>query len=170
MNIQDLGSIGEFVAAIATIGTLIYLAVQIRRSSESVRMSAEMDISKQFAGWASLAVNNPNLSRIWDAAAADPESLSDDDIRQFLWFIMELLILYDAQYQMYLDGHISEETWGAKADMLMGTVQNPVVTRWWDSGLGPFSPQFREYIDLNRKAKDLKWEFGNVAKAGRLDE
>jgi hypothetical protein len=170
MDIQDLGSIGEFVAAVATIGTLIYLAVQIRRSSESVRMSAEMDVSKQFAGWASLAVNNPNLSRIWDAAAEDPMSLTDDDRRQLLWFVMELLILYDAQYHIYLDGHISEKAWDAKANMLLGTIQNPVVAKWWDSGLGPFSPQFREYIDLHRSSEDLTWQFGSVAKASQLDE
>ena len=30
MTIQDLGSIGELVAAIATIATLAYLAIQIR--------------------------------------------------------------------------------------------------------------------------------------------
>jgi hypothetical protein len=117
-----------------------------------------------------LAVNNPNLSRIWDAAADDPKSLTDGDIRQFLWFVMELLILYEAQYHMYLDGHISAKTWDAKANMLLGTIQNPVVAKWWDSGLGPFSPQFREYIDLHRNSKDLKWEYGNVSKAGRLEE
>ena len=31
MDIQDLGSIGEFVAAIATLATLIYVALQIRK-------------------------------------------------------------------------------------------------------------------------------------------
>ena len=41
MNIQDLGSIGEFVAAIATIATLIYLALQIRQSSRSVDAATE---------------------------------------------------------------------------------------------------------------------------------
>lgn len=33
MSIQDLGSLGELVAAIATIATLIYLATQIRQNT-----------------------------------------------------------------------------------------------------------------------------------------
>ena len=33
MTIQDLGSIGELVAAIATIATLVYLAIQIRQNT-----------------------------------------------------------------------------------------------------------------------------------------
>ena len=39
MTIQDLGSIGEFVAAIATLATLVYLALQIRQNTRSVRAS-----------------------------------------------------------------------------------------------------------------------------------
>ena len=33
MTIQDLGSIGELIAAVATLATLVYLAVQIRQNS-----------------------------------------------------------------------------------------------------------------------------------------
>ena len=33
VTIQDLGSIGEFVAAIATVATLVYLAIQIRSNT-----------------------------------------------------------------------------------------------------------------------------------------
>ena len=37
MTIQDLGSIGEFVAAIATVATLVYLAIQIRSNTAALR-------------------------------------------------------------------------------------------------------------------------------------
>src|SRR5210317_1923214 len=37
MTLQDLGSIGELVGAIATIATLAYLAIQIRQNSAHMR-------------------------------------------------------------------------------------------------------------------------------------
>jgi len=40
MTVQDLGSLGEFVAAIATVATLIYLAIQIRASNRLARAEA----------------------------------------------------------------------------------------------------------------------------------
>lgn len=40
MTIQDLGSLGELVAAIATVATLGYLAVQIRASNRIARAEA----------------------------------------------------------------------------------------------------------------------------------
>lgn len=40
MTLQDLGSLGEFVAAIATVATLVYLAIQIRASNRLARAEA----------------------------------------------------------------------------------------------------------------------------------
>ena len=40
MTIQDLGSIGEMIAAVATIITLLYLAVQLKASNRLARASA----------------------------------------------------------------------------------------------------------------------------------
>lgn len=40
MTIQDLGSLGEFIAAIATVSTLVYLSVQIRASNRLSRAEA----------------------------------------------------------------------------------------------------------------------------------
>ncbi len=55
MTLQDLGNIGEFVAAIATLITLIYLAAQIRQNTRAVR-SASLD---------SVATSNKALQLTW---------------------------------------------------------------------------------------------------------
>jgi len=39
MSLEDLGNIGEFVAAVSVVVSLIYLAVQIRQNTRSVRAS-----------------------------------------------------------------------------------------------------------------------------------
>ena len=43
MNIQDLGSIGEFISAIAVLVTLLYLAIQVR----AMRASSTIDVISQ---------------------------------------------------------------------------------------------------------------------------
>jgi hypothetical protein len=40
MTIQDLGSLGELIAAVATVATLIYLSIQIRASNSLARAEA----------------------------------------------------------------------------------------------------------------------------------
>lgn len=87
MNIQDLGSAGEVVAAVATVATLVYLAIQIRQNTESVQTSSELSLSHQMSDWAKEAINNPNIAAIWDTAASEPLSLDDDERILYLWFV-----------------------------------------------------------------------------------
>ncbi len=47
MTIQELGSIGEFVAAIATIATLAYLAIQIRAGARASVVEAKLQQSER---------------------------------------------------------------------------------------------------------------------------
>jgi hypothetical protein len=47
MTLQDIGSIGELVAAIATVITLVYLAVQIRQGTQVAR-STQSDTTPYF--------------------------------------------------------------------------------------------------------------------------
>jgi hypothetical protein len=46
MTLEDLGNIGEFVAAIGVIVSLVYLATQIRQNTKAVRSSASQAIAE----------------------------------------------------------------------------------------------------------------------------
>ncbi len=46
-TIQDLGAVGEFVAAIAVLVTLVYLAIQTRQSKEAVIRASRLNIMDQ---------------------------------------------------------------------------------------------------------------------------
>ena len=48
MTLQDLGSIGEFVAAIATLATLVYLALQIRQNTREAQAASRNSVSQSF--------------------------------------------------------------------------------------------------------------------------
>ena len=45
MDIQDLGSIGELIAALATLATLVYLATQIRQNTNQLKGEAIREIN-----------------------------------------------------------------------------------------------------------------------------
>ena len=46
-TVQDLGAVGEFVAAIAVLVTLVYLAIQTRQSKEAVIRASRLNIMDQ---------------------------------------------------------------------------------------------------------------------------
>ncbi len=44
MTIFELGALGEFVGSIAVVGTLIYLAIQIRANTHAVHSAAAQSV------------------------------------------------------------------------------------------------------------------------------
>lgn len=47
MNIDALGSLGDLIAAFATVGTLLYLASQIRQSSEIAKAQFGLGLTQR---------------------------------------------------------------------------------------------------------------------------
>ena len=75
MTIQDLGSLGELLAAVATLATLGYLAVQVRQNTESIRASTVQAMFEASAGLHDLCAADSDLGRIFLRGAEDQGNL-----------------------------------------------------------------------------------------------
>ncbi len=157
MNWEAAGAIGEILGAVGVIATLGYLAVQIRQNTDSVRATSELGLSQQSADWMSRMAAQPELSRIYDAAADDPTALTPDELSRFNWVIGELFMIYEGHYHLYSRGHITESSWKGKERVMQGFLQNPVIAEWWAARITPFSDEFYNHIEERRTSFDGSW-------------
>ena len=72
MTIQELGSIGELIGAIATVATLVYLALQIRQNSflqrqnvRALELSALDQSYRYGADFRALILQDEALGELW---------------------------------------------------------------------------------------------------------
>jgi hypothetical protein len=156
VTIQDLGSLGELVAAFATIATLAFLAVQIRASTNADRTEAELELPQKLAEWHSRVSAQPDLARIWDAAAEDFQSLGPDEVRRFRWLVAELFLVFEASFYAHQGGLLSEPSWQKKRETMLGLLENPILSNWWASRMCPFSEEFWQEIETHR-GSDVSW-------------
>ena len=77
MTIQDLGSIGELVAAIATVVTLVYLAVQIRQNTKMIGASLAQAHRDARNDTTRFLATDPETARVYRHGLRDPDSLGD---------------------------------------------------------------------------------------------
>jgi len=98
MNPEDLGNVGEFVAAIATIATLIYLAIQIRQNTAAVRSSThQQQVDTTFAIHTNVS-NDPDLAKLITKANSNFSSLDDSQQLQLLYFYTNYFNMWHFQY------------------------------------------------------------------------
>jgi len=79
MTIQDLGNIGQLLAAIATITTLVYLGVQIRQNTRALRSSTFQDIVAAMSSTTEAISTRPELALLIVKASSGFSELTPEE-------------------------------------------------------------------------------------------
>ncbi len=148
MTIQELGSIGEFVAAIATLATLLYLAIQIRQNTRSVRAASYHAINGMLVSINQSIAENAEVARIEMIGGDDPTALSDEERRRFAYLLANRFRLFDSLYYQFRLGLLEERMWKAYRRVITQYLSQPGVAVWWRSGVaGGYQDTFVAEVD-----------------------
>jgi hypothetical protein len=147
MSIQDLGSIGEFLAAIATIVTLLYLALQIRKNTLSTQSSSFQSISDAMNHINMSVAQSPELSRIWISGGADRQALSDSERHQFDMMLLSYFHVFETMYYQAELGTGDKNLVSTEERSLKALFANAGVREWWSENPYAYSQEFRVYVD-----------------------
>ena len=146
MTIQDLGSLGELVAAIATVVTLIYLAFQIRQNTTATR-AASFHAVTDARNQVNLSITqNSDLARIVTQGGADRSSLSPEDRLRFDYTCLAYVHVVESMHYQASVGAGERGLVEAEERTLLDLLLSPGVREWWLENPYAFGPEFRSYI------------------------
>ena len=164
MNWEAISAIAEVIGVILVIVSLIYLAVQIRQNTLSVRAQTELDTGRQWSELHSRVAHSPDMVDIWDKGLTTPDDLTPNEKRRFVWFVAEYFFLVENLYRQRQLGFISQDTWSQHESAVAGLLRHPVLQRWWASGVSPYSGAFRNAIDAAREELgEGTWEYKPIS-------
>lgn len=155
MTIQELGSLGELIGAIATVATLVYLAVQIRTNTQTVRSAATQSVHEAFATWYRMLATDADLAQITAAGLQDYESLSDAERARFVATFMSFLSCWQDAFIKWREGALSRELWSGWEQVSMNLFMAPGGRAFWGERGYLFGDEFRRYVEedlMKRKA------------------
>ncbi|MBL4709271.1 MAG: hypothetical protein JKY48_12620 [Flavobacteriales bacterium] len=169
MNWDAIGAVAESLGAIGVILTLIYLAMQIRQNTESSLTTAEVSFVNEFVAWHARVTAQPELGEIWDAALENPDALSKEQARRFIWLLAEFFLIIEGQYKLYQKNRLTADSWQAKLNVIQGLLGNSLVEQWWLSRATPFGMEFINYVNSLEKAKQSSWSPQVIANIANSD-
>jgi len=155
MTIEELGSLGELIAAIATLGTLVYLAVQIRQNTASTKISASQSILASLNGVLNIAASTPQAARATILGQTDYDKLPEDEQAQFIVWIFSWFRVLEQAYFYYEKGFLDKEIWEGQVEHLKQVTKSPAVGRWWDARRSYFGVSFCKLVDEARIAETV---------------
>ena len=110
MDLNTLASIGEFAGAIAVVVSVLYLAIQIRHNSKTVRSAALQTVSDtSIRALSSMAA--PGTADVVVKGLRDVDPLTPTEGFQFRTHISIMMIGFQGTFYQYRDGLIPEAVW-----------------------------------------------------------
>jgi hypothetical protein len=151
------------VAAIGVIASLIYLAIQIRQNTRSVRMASHHSISAGLHELSKTIANDPKMAELWRKGTRDLNCLSDDDRIRFELLAGWLFRSYEELHAYHDRGLIESNFWASRSRNMLAFISLPGIRQWWDTtlitfpttGAEQFTHEFRNYV-APRLSKEWK--------------
>ena len=154
MTIQDLGSIGELVAAIATVATLVYLAVQIRQNTQALRGTFHDSSVARAQGWFLAIASDRDLSSIYHRVLQGDE-LTDEEENRFHLLMSYFLLGTETAYYQHTRGNADPQLWQGQLARLRLVLSRPGFRTWWDDNSRPrLTDSFESLIELELRASE----------------
>jgi len=169
MTIQDLGSLGELVGAVATVATLIYLAVQIRANTSAVKSAAAQSVHEAFATWYRMLAADADLSAISVNGLRDYAALSEGDKARFVCTFMAFLSCSQDAFIKWREGTLSRELWLGWEAVMMNLFLSPGGQDFWKERGYLFGGEFRAHVEndiLKREPHASAKPFGTAVPLG----
>ena len=158
MTIQDIGSGGELVAAVATVATLGYLALQIRQNSRSNQHMAIARLAEGSENWLGQIVQNEKLYEIYRLGLLDPSALSREERGRFELLIVQLLRSVESGWFQRNWGLMDSDYWDGFMRSVIVVVGSEGGSRAFARNRDVFARGFAEAVEEaieKRSAEDL---------------
>ena len=147
MTLEDLGNIGEFIAAIAVVVSLVYLAIQIRQNTNSVRTStyqAVLDTAQRVNEY----FTDPRNERLYRLGRKDLRQLKEDEQAQFKALVGNVVSFYEALFLQHQNGAIDDDFFLNRFNSFHYIISQPGVRAVWEErGRTYFSSSFVRRVD-----------------------
>ena len=144
---QLLGNLGEFIGAIGIVVTLVYLAIQLRQNTASVRASA-------YQAWAQAAMAEqasaqvPSMSNTLSIGYFQPESLSQENWIQFASYCHQFVQRAESTWYLSKEDVIDSAVCDKEIERAAVFLAQAGPNQWWRAGARTqYTSGFREMIE-----------------------
>jgi hypothetical protein len=146
-DLQTLANIGEIIGAVTVVLSLIYLAVQIRQSTQAQRTENYSRALDRLAAMQSSMSQDDEFSLMISIGAVDTKKLTPGERVRFTWSMYEAFGAFEFMFHASKTDAIPEEVWRRWSAAVAWWLTFPGVQTWWTSRPTPFTDSFTSFVE-----------------------
>ena len=152
MSLADLGNLGEFIASLAVLISLIYVGFQVRSNTRAVRASTFMGLTNGWVDYVHL-IAQPEVAHLLERARHEPDQLDPLELSRVWAFGRATFRRFENDYFQYRSGTFDAGAWHGYRNSLRDEVLSaPYMRALWAMTRDMFSPEFAALVDREAEA------------------
>lgn len=147
MSLEQFASLAEIIGGLAVVTSLIYLAIQIRQNTQTIKSATLLGNTEI---WSNLLLDLASEHNIkaYLAGSLGSAEIKPREFTQFFLQCRVLFVSFEHQYYQYSNGSLDEETYkGYERSIANQLLAYPGFRLYWKMCREHFSPVFVEYLD-----------------------
>jgi len=169
MNWDAIGAIGEIVGATGVIGTLIYLAIQVKASTAATGSENRSAIANGYREIVTLNLD-PDIARAFRNGLWDYPEMPFDSRVKFANLCSHEALLFQGAFAQYEVGQLERETYESYLSWFASVVSTPGGFKWWEEiGRPIYVPSLVAEVDRRISAGGLH-DIRNTKHFGRPED
>lgn len=149
MDLQTFANLGDFLGGVAVIISLVYLALQVRQNTQSLRTENYGRALDRVSSMQSALSRDAELSGVFSKGVVNVSKLTTAERIQFTWALYEAFGAFEFMFLASRTRAIPEEVWERWSSGVAWWLSFPGVQSWWQHKPIPFSESFSAYIEEN---------------------
>lgn len=145
--LEDWARLADIAGAGGVIGSLIYVAFQIRKNTAAVRSAAAQAVHDNYSAWYSSVQSDPSLLAISIKGMRDYSSLSEVEKSQFIAMFMAFSSYSQNAFFKWRDGSLSGELWQGWELLTMNFISTPGGKEFWKERGYVFGDSYRRHVE-----------------------
>lgn len=147
MSWEAIGAVGEILGALAVLVSLLYLAVQIRQNTASIKSSTFQNAITSISHVSLNIGTDPDSAGIMHKAfTGDTADLTEQERFRVGLLFTAMFRNYENFWFQYRSGVMEEHVWEGVRNAMLGYYRTPSVTAWWAERSSIFSTEFVEFL------------------------
>jgi hypothetical protein len=147
LSLTELTSFAEISAALATIATLVYLAMQIRDNTVVQKAEARRAIQAITSEYSTVISQDKEVAKLLTAGLMNFNTLDDSDRMRFFFLFSMIVGLVDQTFADYQLKIIDEELFLSGSFSVCRMLKTPGGKEFWKINSGNYTKAFRDHIE-----------------------
>ena len=154
MNWEAIGAIAELLSGVGVLATLIYLAMQIRQNTDSVKESNYRNQTDRSIEHSRFVSGTPGMMSIYHRGMSSYTELTQEERWQFGTYMFSMFLDFQEGYHLHVRGRSEGTYWKSMKYNIFFYLSKHGGRAWWNSqGSKMLNEEFVNFVNSHLGAE-----------------